>query len=50
MKKSIILFATVVILGVITWQLIQHKPDSRTSYDTGSSEFKVEEVAAIHRI
>ena len=50
MKKSLILFVLVVVLGVITWQILKNRPADSASYDVGASEFAVENIQSIQRI
>jgi hypothetical protein len=50
MKKSLILFVLVVVLGIIAWQISKNRPADSTSYNVSASEFAVENIQSIQRI
>lgn len=50
MKKSLVLFALVVVLGVIAWQMTKNRPAQSASYDVSASEFAIDPVQSIQRV
>ena len=50
MKKTLILFVLVIILGVAAWRIVQHNPSQTASYDINSSAFAIEDESTVQRI